>query len=167
MSDESEPDGPTRVHLELEDGYRFLADFGAALPVLAMDEPAPLGEGSGPDASAVLGAAVGYCLSASLLFCLRKAHVDVGGMSTDVDVTTARNERGRLRVGSIRVQLHPEVAALTEGGARRCPDLFEDFCVVTEAVRNGIGVDVSVTPGGRPAGQEEPPFRQEEPLPPG
>lgn len=60
-------DRSTTVRLTLEDGYRFRADFGPDLPALVMDEPAPLGSGSGPNAAALLGAAVGNCLGASLL----------------------------------------------------------------------------------------------------
>jgi organic hydroperoxide reductase OsmC/OhrA len=132
------------VVLELEEGYRFRADFGDGRGSLVMDEPEPLGAGSGPNASAVLGAAVGNCLSASLLFCLRKAHIDVRSLRTEVEVTRGRNDRGRLRVSSVRVRLHPEVAAGYEGRLGRCLELFEDFCVVTEAVRDGIDVDVTV-----------------------
>ncbi|MDA8311306.1 MAG: OsmC family protein [Actinomycetota bacterium] len=140
----SEPERKNRVRLELEEGYRFRAGFGGGRHELVMDEPPPLGEGSGPNASSVLGAAVGHCLSASLLYCLRKAHVDVQGMAADIEVTLARNDRGRLRVDAVRVQLHPQLAPGTEGRVRRCLELFEDFCVVTEAVREGIRVDVDV-----------------------
>ena len=38
-----------------------------------MDEPEPMGENSGPNAGKVLAAAIGNCLTASLLFCLQKA----------------------------------------------------------------------------------------------
>lgn len=139
------------VHMELDSGYRFRVDFGGGRGVLVMDEPPPLGEGSGPNASAVLGAAVGNCLSASLLYCLRKAHVDVESVATDVDVTLSRNSRGRLRVSAIRVQLRPAMAPGAEGRVGRCLELFEDFCVVTEAVREGIDVDVTVLADGVPA----------------
>ncbi len=132
------------VHLELEDGYRIRADFGDGRGTLVMDEPAPLGDGSGPNASAVLAAAVANCLSASLVFCLRKAHVEVASLGADVEVTTARNDRGRLRVTGVHVSLHPVVAPGQEGRIERCLGLFEDFCVVTEAVRGGIDVDVTV-----------------------
>lgn len=144
------------IRLALEDGYRFRADFGDGRPQLLMDEPPPLGAGSGPNASAVLGAAVGNCLSASLLFCLRKARVDVEGMAADVDVTVARNERGRLRVSAVHVDLHPELAPGAEARITRCLDLFEDFCVVTEAVRGGIEVGVSVSPRTTGAPPEAP-----------
>ena len=134
-----------KVRLDLEDGYRFRANFGEGKPELLMDEPAPLGEGAGPNASAVLGAAIANCLSASLLFCLRKARVEVEGMSADVEVATTRNDKHRLRVGTVKVRLHPRLAEGEEGRIRRCLDLFEDFCVVTEAVRDGIEVEVSVS----------------------
>lgn len=136
--------GRATVHVELEEGYRFRVDFGDGRGVLWMDEPAPLGDGSGPNAAAVLGAAVANCLSASLLFCLRKARVEVRSLGADVEVTSSRNERGRLRVSGVRVQLHPELAPGNEGRVERCLQLFEDFCVVTEAVRGGIEVDVTV-----------------------
>jgi hypothetical protein len=45
-------------------------------PPLRIDEPPPLGEERGPDAAALLGAAVGDCVAASLVFCLRKARVN-------------------------------------------------------------------------------------------
>ncbi len=134
------------VRLELEDGYRFRVDFGEGFPPLLMDEPAPLGDGAGPNASAVLAAAVGNCLSASLLYCLRRARIDVTSLRTEAEVVPARNAEGRLRIGSIRVELHPEVAAGAEGRLGRCLELFEDFCVVTESVRAGIDVAVEVVP---------------------
>jgi organic hydroperoxide reductase OsmC/OhrA len=138
------PAGGATAHVELEEGYRFRVDFGDGRGVLLMDEPPPLGDGSGPNAAAVLGAAVANCLSASLLFCLRKAHIEVRSLAADVEVTSSRNQRGRLRVSSVRVRLHPKLTPGNEARVRRCLELFEDFCVVTEAVRGGIDVDVTV-----------------------
>ena len=142
--DAVEPEAGAVVHLQLLDGYRFEVDFGDAFASLAMDEPEPLGAGSAPNASRVLGAAVGNCLSASLLFCLRRAHVEVEDLRTEVTVTSTRNEAGRLRIGSIAVKLHPQVQPEAEPRMRRCLELFEDFCVVTASVRDGIDVDVAV-----------------------
>jgi uncharacterized OsmC-like protein len=137
---------PVLVRLVREDGYRFSVDFGEGLPPLVMDEPAPLGVGSGPNAARVLGAAVGNCLAASLLYCLDRARVEVTDLRAEVAVTTERNPDGRLRIGSIRVQLSPELAGGSGGRVQRCLDIFEDYCVVTGSVRSGIAVDVAVNP---------------------
>jgi len=134
------------VTLTLQDGYAFSVDFGEQLgaPFL-VDELPPLGKGRGPNPARVLAAAVGSCLGASLLFCLRKAHVEPAGLRTTVATTMIRNARGRLRIGKIDVHLSPELAA-EQGGERigRCVELFEDFCIVTESVRTGIEVNVTV-----------------------
>lgn len=143
-------DGSFTLTLRLQDGYRFLAAFDdEALPALAMDEPPPLGGGTAPNASRVLAAAIGDCLSASALYCLRRARVQVHDMRTTVHGTLARNEAGRLRIGSISVQIEPVVDADDRPRMRRCLELFEDFCVVTQSVRAGIDVDVAVKPAER------------------
>src|SRR5690349_6995608 len=61
-----------RVDLAQQSDYRFMVSFGGAAPDLLADEPAPLGTGSGPSPVQLLAAAVGNCLSDSLLFSLRK-----------------------------------------------------------------------------------------------
>ena len=136
--------------MELQDGYRFLVTFDQdGVAPLLMDEPAPLGEGTGPSASRILSAAVGNCLSASALYCLRKARVPVKAMRTRVETHVARNEEGRLRIEGIRVRIAPEIAPEDWPRVGRCLGLFEDFCVVTQSVRQGITVGVSVeNPGG-------------------
>jgi len=133
-----------RIQLELEDGYQFRVDFDEDLAPLFVDEPAPLGNATGPNASALLAAAVGNCLSASLIYCLRRAHVDVEGLHAEVAVTRVRNDQGRQRINSLDVVLRPVVEAGNEGRFERCVDLFEDYCVVTESVRQGIEVSVRV-----------------------
>lgn len=130
--------------LDLQENYRFLVDFGADLPGLLMDEPAPLGDDRGPNAARLLAAAVGNCLSASALFCLNKARVPVSGMRTEVRASMARNEKGRLRIGGIQVRIHPDVRAEDSARLGRCMTLFEDFCVVTQSVRDGLEVQVDV-----------------------
>ena len=57
-----------------------------------------------------------------------------------------RNERGRLRMGGLSVTLEPKVAPEDVSRMQRCLDIFEDFCVITQSVRQGLPVDVSVTP---------------------
>ena len=138
------------AELSLRDGYTFDVDFGdGAVPELVVDELPPLGEANGPNPTRLLAAAIGSCLSSSLLFCLRKSRIEVTGLSTRVEGTIVRNERGRLRIGSIRVRLTPELNAEQRDRMGRCLDLFQDFCIVTESVREGIAVDVAVE--GAPA----------------
>ncbi len=134
------------VRLERESGYRFSADFSSAVPSLHLDEPPPLGDGSGPNPSALLGAAIADCLSASLVYCLERAHLAVGDVSAEAKVSFERNGAGRLRIGHVEVRLRPEIVGEPGGRAGRCLELFEDFCVVTESVRSGIQVDVTVAP---------------------
>ena len=45
------------VTITRQSGYQFLVDFGAAIPQLLADEPAPLGAGVMPKALPVLAAA--------------------------------------------------------------------------------------------------------------
>ena len=132
----------TRVH-----DYEFAAGFDQDdVPELLIDEPPPLGAGHGPNASRVLGAAVGHCLASSLLFCLAKARVPVADLGVQVEGTVARNEAGRLRITGLSVTLSPTLAPTDRERIKRCADLFEDFCTVTGSVRQGIPVRVEVTP---------------------
>jgi len=133
------------VEVDREEGFVFRADFGLdGVEPLAMDEPEPLGGESGPNASKVLAAAVGNCLSASLLFCLRKSRVDVSGMRAAVDGVLARNEGGRWRIREMNVVISPDVAEEDRKKLERCVELFEDFCIVSQSVRQGILINVEV-----------------------
>lgn len=133
------------IALSLRDGYAFNVEFDdGEMPPLVVDEQPPLGEANGPNPARLLAAAVGSCLSASLLFCLRKSRVEITQLRTTVDGTIVRNERGRLRIGGLRVRLAPDVTPEQRERMGRCLDLFQDFCIVTESVRDGIAVDVDV-----------------------
>jgi organic hydroperoxide reductase OsmC/OhrA len=135
------------VRLRRDHGYQFRVDWGLpGVDELIVDEPAPLGEGAGPGASALLAAAVGDCLASSLLFCLAKAHIEVGDLEAGVRITKGRNERGRLRVTRLDVELRPAVAEADVPRMQRCVEVFEDYCTVTGSIRDGIDVRVEVTP---------------------
>lgn len=128
--------------------YEFSVAFDEnGLPPLTMDEPPPLGDGRGPNAARLLGAAIGHCLSASLLFCLKKSRVAVSTFRATVEGTLVRNDAGRFRIGRVRVTLAPGIVDDRERVAR-CLGLFEDYCIVTASVREGIDVEVRVEPTG-------------------
>jgi hypothetical protein len=62
--------------------YEFKVRFDKAqFPEWRLDEPPPLGRDAWPNAARALAAAVGNCLSASFVFCARKAKVPHGHRS--------------------------------------------------------------------------------------
>lgn len=136
------------LELEQERDYEFRVRFDwAGVPDLKLDEPAPLGHASGPNAARLIAAAVANCLSASLLFCTRKFKQDPGAMRARVTGRMVRNERGRIRIGGLEVEIRLGKAAEDIKFSERCLEQFEDFCVVTESVRSGIPVTVRVVDG--------------------
>lgn len=137
--------GEFSICMDQQQDYEFRVGFDKSdYQPLILDEPRPLGHDQGPNAERILAAAVGNCLSASLLFCARKARLNVKGIHTNVAVEIVRNERGRLRIRKMRVEIIPALEAAEEGATQRCLELFEDYCVVTQSVREGIDIDVSV-----------------------
>ena len=56
------------VRLVQRQDYQFTMAFGGDAPEWLADEPPPLGQGAGPSPVQLLAAAVGNCLSDSLLF---------------------------------------------------------------------------------------------------
>jgi len=142
----SEEDRSFSVKMKRLEGFRFEVDFGVGSPSLVMDEPAPVGLNSGPNASKVLAAAMGNCLTASLLFCLEKARAEVGGIETRVNGVMRRNEQGRWRIAGVDVEIISEVPGEYQKQFERCSGLFEDFCIVSKSIEQGIPINVKVSP---------------------
>ena len=137
--------GHFSISLDCIEDFEFRVKFDKAqYQDLVIDEPPPVGRDKGPNPSRLLAAAVGGCLSASLLFCARKLRLNMTGLHTDVKVRHMRNENGRLRIGNIDVEISPAIEKPDEQKLRRCLELFEDFCVVTQSVRKGIDISVAV-----------------------
>ena len=136
------------LDLNLKENLQFNVSFDLDVPDLVLDEPADTGgDGKGPNASRLIGAAVGNCLSASLLFCLRKARVEVTGIRTVVKGTIERNEEGYWRIQQLEVTLQPSLRNSEQSpGFKRCKGLFENYCIATESIRQGIPVSVTITP---------------------
>ncbi len=141
MSDHSQ----FSLKLSLLNDYQFLVDFGD-MGQLNTDEPAPLGSGDGPNPSRLLGAAIANCLAASLLFAIRKFKEDPGTLNVNVTGEMER-QNGRLRISAVKVSLQLGNASETIPHIERALAQFEDFCVVTQSVRQGIPVTVEVLDG--------------------
>jgi organic hydroperoxide reductase OsmC/OhrA len=141
------------LSVEQRDRYRFDVVFDdPSWKPIPTDEPAPLGGGTAPNPSRLLGAAIGNCMAASLLFCLEKARVPTGDIRARVTGSIGRNDRGRLRIQSVKVLLEPTVDGVPPQRMARCLEVFEDFCIVTQSVREGMDVDVAVEPRGLVSG---------------
>lgn len=136
-----------KIHTRMrrENGYMFRITFDE-LPgtEVHMDEPKPLGDSEGPSAAMMLSAAVGHCLTSSLLFCVQKSRGELKDIETDVETELVRNEKGRWRIGSIKVKMKPSFNEIDSEKLERCKGLFEDFCIVTASVREGVDVDVDI-----------------------
>lgn len=145
MSDEEKT---FKVSMKREKDFVFKVDFGIpGAENLTMDEPAPVGGDTGPNASKVLAAAMGNCLTASLMFCLQKARAEIGEIETRVEGKMRRNEKGRWRIAEVNVEISPEIDLETfQSQYDRCFGLFEDFCIVSKSIEEGIPINVEVKP---------------------
>ena len=132
------------VTLQQEQDFRFAIHFAEGVPVLYGDETPPLGGGTGPNPAELLAAAVGNCMSDSLLFAIRKFKQHPEPIRTGVTATIDRNAENRLRVQNIAVKLTLGVAASGLAHLDRALEQFEEFCTVGQSVRQGIPVTVEV-----------------------
>ncbi len=141
-------DNTFTIELRQQRDYRFETRFdNPALPVLVTDEPPPLGGDAGPNPTRLLTTAVANCLSASLLFSLRKFKNEPGPIRTLATAHMVRNESNRMRVGRIDVDIRLGIAASDLKLLDRALEQFEDFCVVTQSVRAAVPVNVRVLDG--------------------
>jgi uncharacterized OsmC-like protein len=133
-----------KVTLEQKQDFQFAIRFGEGIAPLHADEAPPAGGGTGPTPDQLLAAAVGNCLSASLLFALRKFKQAPEPIRAEVEAIEGRNEQNRIRIQRIAVKLTLGVPAARLEHLDRVLAQFEQFCTVTESVRRGIPVDVEV-----------------------
>ena len=135
------------VRLTQRQDYQFDVEFGGAVPVLRADEPPPLGQGGGPSPVQLLAAAVGNCLSDSLLFALRKFRQAPEPIRASVTAEVGRNADGRVRVLRMSVELRLGVPAAQLEHLDRVLAQFEQFCTVTQSVGQGIPIALTVIDG--------------------
>lgn len=132
------------VNLQQQSNYRFEINFDNKIPVLISDEPSPLGTGIGPSPVQLLCAAVGNCLSDSLLFAFRKFKQAPEPIHCEVQAFVARNAQGRVRVLKIDAKLKLGVTGKQLEQVERVLSQFEEFCTVTQSVGQGIPIHTRV-----------------------
>ena len=138
-------EGRFTIHLEQREGFQINVAFDWKRPPdLLMDEGPPLGEQAGPNASRLLAAAAANCLSASLLFCIFKEEPPDHCLRTEATCIMVRNEKKRVRVGGLEIKLIVGEAITQSPRFARCKGLFEDFCVVSASIRQGIPMQVTI-----------------------
>jgi len=132
------------VYLRQAQDYQFDVEFATDLPTWRVDEPPPLGQGQGPTPVQLLAAAVGNCLSDSLLFALRKFRQQPEPIEAEVRAETGRNAEGRIRVLKIDVTLRLGVSAASLEHLGRVLASFEAYCTVTQTVGASVPITVRV-----------------------
>ncbi len=133
------------IELRQQADYRFETRFdNPTVPLLVTDEPVPLGADAGPNPSRLLTVAVANCLTASLLFAMRKFKYEPGPLHTLATTTLGRNEQQRWRIIGIAVEIRLGQPAAEFALLERVLGQFEEFCVVTQSVRAAIPVTVRV-----------------------
>ena len=99
----------------------------------------------GPNPSRMLGLAILGCLSASFIFCLKKRDLSLDDLKAEAEVKIRRNEKGFWRVKKIDVRIDAKLNdEETRKRADQCRKMFEQYCIVTQAVREGIEVEVDL-----------------------
>ena len=137
----------TKVGIKLEKDMIFKCDMGKmALKDCYIDETnQDEVEMWGPNPSRLLGMALLGCLSASFIFCLKLRNFSIDDLKAEADVIIGRNNRGFLRVKKVNVEIFSKIDdPAARKRAEQCKKMFENYCTVTAAVREGIEVNVDL-----------------------
>lgn len=141
----SEDEYSVEIGIMRETDYKFIVDFQIeGVEELTVDEDPPIGRNEGPDPSRLLGAAVAQCMMSSLVFCMNKSHSRMNSLDGTAKIKFGRNEENRLRIIGIDLSINAGIAENEEGKLERCIPIFERFCTVTESIRKGIPVTLSI-----------------------
>ncbi|MFW9930774.1 MAG: OsmC family protein [Candidatus Thorarchaeota archaeon] len=135
------------VGLSLEEGMIFKCELGEMKveDCYVDDEHDTEASMWGPNPSRMLGMAVMGCLSSSFIFCLKKKGLSLDDLKATAEVTITRNEKGFWRVRKIDVDIKVKIEDLeVRKRADQCKKFWQQFCLVTEAVREGIEIDVNL-----------------------
>ena len=136
--------GNPTVRLKQQADYQFAIYYNEEKSPILGDEPPPLGRSEGATPSQLLIAAVANCLSDSLLFALRKFKQNPDPIETMATCEIGRNEQNRLRILSIRVEIHIGAPGESLENLDRVLAQFQEFCTVSSSVGAGIPVNVFV-----------------------
>ena len=144
----------TIVDIKLEKDLIFKCNLGFdKLQEIYIDETLEEKEGMwGPDAARLLGMALLGCLSASFIFCLKKRNLTPDDLEAHAEISFKTIEKGYTRIKQVNVILKPKTEDMaTLKRINQCiremkngKMLFEENCIITASVREGINVNVEM-----------------------
>ncbi len=135
------------ISLEQVRDYEFLVKFDDLAETLLMDAPPGVGRNAGPCPTQMLAAAVGNCLTMTLVLFARKAGLQPTHVRAAVKARLVRGENGLPRMGAIDVALEP---GFHEADQARCGGLPESLRELLRGNRERAGGDRRAS-GGQPA----------------
>lgn len=143
-SSEDEDKKEFTLDIERIEDYKFKVKFDKeSMDELITDESGDIGGEEGPNPSRLLAASTLNCLMASLTLCLEKRRVKIKSLEGKIRAKIER-VKGRLRVTELDATIQPEIDTEDEEKLDKCKEIFENYCVVTQSVRNGIDVNVNL-----------------------
>lgn len=119
-------------------------------PKFYMDELEPVGEDSAPNPADYLLVSVGGCVASSFLYSTLKLGISIKKLQVKVWGKYTRKE-GMVRVGEVNVELYvdPATENVPAENLELCLNVFRRYCVVSESLKEGIPVTVSLKMGER------------------
>jgi len=144
----------TKVSIQLDKDliFKSLFDFEKTREIFIVETLEETEQMIGPDAATLLGMAVISCLSASFIFCLNKRNLTIDDLEASADISFYKTEKGYQRIENIDVKMKPktddpDVLKRIKQCTRemRSGDMFfEETCIITPSVREGINIKVNV-----------------------
>lgn len=151
MELKSKPIREFDVQLSYRDGYIFenvATEHGSQSGSMYLsDEPDPVGTNSGPSTPAMLGSAVGHCLSASLLEHMRTygAPAEAKCVVSDVRIIVHKGDEGLPRIREIGVQIKAnDNGALSDTSRGSIERNFKKHCTVSASLLPAFPINVEL-----------------------
>lgn len=137
----------SQVGIKLEEEMIYRCDLGQIqMSDLFIDEQHKRTiDKIGPNPSKLLALSVLSCLASSFTFCLQKKNFSLSDIEGTAVITSKRNKKGFWRLKNIDVKLNPKIdnpEMLKR--ADQCKDSFEEYCVISESIREGIKINLKL-----------------------
>lgn len=135
------------VGVTLEEEMLFKCDLGKInMQDLYLDErDLRDAEKIGPSPARFLALAVLGCMGASFAFCLKKKNFTLDELDGKAEVIIKRNEHGFWRIKKINLNINPKIDdPQMRKRADQCRKFFEQYCIITQSVREGIEVNLNL-----------------------